>query len=666
MIDSRPTLSSPAEPRRGATLLIIVAVLLLTGLGAALLAYYLLREGGDSSGGQLTALVERKEFVHDVVEAGEVESSENVEVRCEVKSRNSAGVTILDVVPEGTFVRGPHINEQGEEVPGDILVTLDSSGLELEKQQEEIILNNKVAARDQALNLLIAAISALKEYVGEEEFRARFLDELTEKLGDEAEEVLAAIQATNQGESKKGTFHVEEQGYQAELFLAEENLRKAEQYFRYSESLAAQGYVTEQQLKSDEFAVEKAHKDRDAAQTKLDVLRIHTKKKTEKALTGDIYNALSVYRAEKSSVQVQKDRVDEITAQIEKCVIRAPQDGQVVHANERDRRGNDDFVVEPGVAVRERQVLIRLPNSDKMQVEAKISESKISLVEAGMKATVSIDAFDDMTLDGAVTHVNQYPEPTSWFSSTVKEYVTKVQILNPPPELKSGLTAKVRIHAQRIPDARQVPIQSVHRHQGRYYCFVKEEDGWRPQQVSLGASNEKQVVVKDGLEEGQVVAMNPGVLLDDVDLPQLPAAGGEPGEEMLAGDEDASESKYVVQRDVVQRDGPSASEDESGSASRAAQPDAQRRAPGGNPSASGGPGSGAPPSPGAIASAIFSRSDSNNDGKLTEDELPERFRGNFSATDTNGDGGIDRAEMTAAMSKRMQNRRDGGPTGAGE
>ena len=621
-----------ASARSGSVLIIVAVVLVVLAVAVGGLAYYVSQQVSDPSSGGLTAIVERADFIHDVVESGEVESSENIEVRCEVKSRNGAGTTILDVVREGSFVRGPYTNDAGEEVPGEILVTLDSSGLELEKQQEDIILNNKIASRDQALNLLIAAISALKEYTGKEEFDATFLSELTDKLGNDSEEVLAAIQSAGQGETTKGTFHVEEQGFQSELFLAEENFRKAQQYFRYSESLAAQGYVTELQLKSDEFAVEKARKDRDAAQTKLDVLRIHTKKKTQKTLAGDIYNALAVYRAEKNSVQVQEERVTEITEQIRKCIVRAPQDGQVVYANERDRRGGTDFVVEPGVAVRERQVIIRLPNSDKMQIESKVSESKISLVREGMQATVNIDAFDDMTLQGVVTRVNQYPEPSSWFSSTVKEYEANIQILDPPAELKSGLTAKVRIHAQHISDALQVPIQTIHRHQGQYYCFVKTALGWKVQPVVLGASNEKKVVIEEGLSQGDRVAMNPASLLDDVDLPQDAPT-------VEVADPQALESKYSLQSG--ERAKPPAAE---GPKASSPSDQATSQSPGG------------PRDSQAIVSAIFSRSDTNKDGKLAKDELPERFQAGFDETDTNNDNSIDRAEMAAAMAKRMRQR----------
>ena len=632
-------------------IVLVIAALAIAAVG--LLAYFVSRNVSDGATNHLTAVVEQNDFFNDIIESGEVESSDNREVRCEVKSRNGAGTIILEVVPEGTIVQGPDLDAAGEPIPGtgQVLVTLDASGLESEEQQEKIILNNKEASRDQALNLLIAAITALKEYVGEEEFENRFLKELTERLGEDAGEVFAAIDADAQVDSQKGTFHVDEQGFQAELFLAEENLRKAEQYFRYSESLAAQGYVTELQLKSDEFAVEKARKDRDAAQTKLDVLRIHTRKKTEKTLSGDIYNALSVYRAEKSSVKLQEERVQEIREQIANCIIRAPKDGQVVYANQRDHRGNADFLVEPGATVRERQVIIRLPNPQQMQIEAKISESKIAYVKKGMAATVTIDAFDDMSLQGVVTRVNQYPEPSSWYSSSVKEYETEIQIVNPPPELKSGLTAKVRIHAQHIPNAKQVPIQSVYRHQNQHYCFVKNGTAWRAQEVTLGASNEKQVVVQKGLEPGAEVSMNPAGLLEEVELPEITLAA----DEQVAGDEKLA-ARYV-------------NAGAAGSPSERTKSDTQAT----GDESRGGEGQGAPAmNPATIVATMFSKGDANKDGKLSADELPERFRGNFSQTDTNADGGIDRAEMTAALAKRMNNRAGGntagggGPSGAGQ
>ena len=60
--------------------------------------------------------VERSKFEAFVTEPGDIVSSSNVEVRCEVESRGSAGVTIVSLCEEGTEVER-----------GDLLVQFDDS-----------------------------------------------------------------------------------------------------------------------------------------------------------------------------------------------------------------------------------------------------------------------------------------------------------------------------------------------------------------------------------------------------------------------------------------------------------------------------------------------------------------------------------------------------------
>ncbi len=63
--------------------------------------------------------VERSNFEAFVTEPGDITSSSNVEVRCEVKSRGSAGVTIVSLCDEGTEVK-----------KGDLLLQFDDSVLQ--------------------------------------------------------------------------------------------------------------------------------------------------------------------------------------------------------------------------------------------------------------------------------------------------------------------------------------------------------------------------------------------------------------------------------------------------------------------------------------------------------------------------------------------------------
>ena len=78
-----------------------------SGLVAVLLLFsgmVLLWQGNNSDSNSDESLfhpVELGAFIFKVVEPGEVESSSNVDVICEVKSRNSSGTVILEIVPEG-------------------------------------------------------------------------------------------------------------------------------------------------------------------------------------------------------------------------------------------------------------------------------------------------------------------------------------------------------------------------------------------------------------------------------------------------------------------------------------------------------------------------------------------------------------------------------------
>jgi Ca2+-binding EF-hand superfamily protein len=97
---------------------------------------------------------------------------------------------------------------------------------------------------------------------------------------------------------------------------------------------------------------------------------------------------------------------------------------------------------------------------------------------------------------------------------------------------------------------------------------------------------------------------------------------------------------------------------------------ARERSGGGRPGEPGGEGAG-PGGPGGrggdFVGQMMNRMDADKDGKLTGDEIPEFLRGRLTEIDTNGDGGLDKAEMEA-MASRMRERGGaggGGPGGPG-
>src|SRR5690606_30530853 len=98
--------------------------------------------------------VSRGRFDHIVLEQGEIESSSNTEIICEVESRGGAGTAILWVIDEGSRVK-----------KGEKLVELDSSQLETELKQQKIIVSNAQAALSSAEATVKQATIARQEYL---------------------------------------------------------------------------------------------------------------------------------------------------------------------------------------------------------------------------------------------------------------------------------------------------------------------------------------------------------------------------------------------------------------------------------------------------------------------------------------------------------------------
>ena len=554
--------------RRGKAVWIALAVIV--GLGGSVLAYRAMISSSSSEvvTELITDVVRRGPFDHIVLEDGEIESSENQEVACQVKSRAGNGTPILWVIDEGTYVK-----------EGDKVVELDESALQTEVKSQRIVVNTADAT-------VIGSEAQLKQ------------DQIARE------------------EYLKGTYETERKNILSEIALAEQDLRKAELQLGSAERLAAKGTLKPLQIEAENFAVQNARNKLDSARSRLEVLDKYTKEKMLVQFDSNIEKAKAKLDSDRNTLDEEKDKLTELEEQIQYCTITAPAEGQVVHANKFSSRGSSEFVVEAGALARERQVLIVLPDPTKMQVKAKINESRITLVSEGMPCKIRVNAVEGDLL-GQVTKVNKYAEPGSWFSSSVKEYATYIQIINPPPVIRTGMTAEVRIFVEQLKDALQIPVHAIYEHKGSLFTLVKINNKFETRGVKIGASNEKMVTINEGLKEGEVVVLNPRTHIDKMDLPEI---------------EETTERGALEE---IAKNAPPKKE-------------------GAPPNQKPGGGAGGEFSAASMAERAMQSGDKNSDGELSMDEIgqmDERMRESAKAADTNGDGKITKPELISAMAK---------------
>ena len=93
----------------------------------------------------------------------------------------------------------------------------------------------------------------------------------------------------------------------------------------------------------------------------------------------------------------------------------------------------------------------------KMQVDTNVSESDIGGVKLGHAASFTVEAFPDRTFTGEVTQVRQAPQTVQ----NVVTYDVVVSAPNPDLLLMPGMTATIRIVADRRDDVVRVPDQAL-------------------------------------------------------------------------------------------------------------------------------------------------------------------------------------------------------------
>lgn len=551
--------SNARRPRKGAVRwLFALGVVGLMGTAAYTWPKFGFLGGAQAKENWITEPVVKGRLIVSVKEDGEVESASNLELKCEV----AGGSTILWLIEDGKRV------EEGE-----VILRLDESQIDEQLNAQKILYQKALATKIQAEQDYEAAKIAVEEY-------------------------------------DKGTYVMEQQTAEANVKIAMENLRGAENLYNHTQKMFKKGFVTQQQLESDEFGVQRSKLELQSAQTALKVLQDFTRLKMLTQLKSARDAAEARMRSEQAACDLEKSKLEQLETQLEKCTITAPQPGMVIYA-EIPQRGEDPVVSE-GLAVHENQTLIQLPDLSQMQVVVPVHETKVNQIRKGMPARIVIQ---DRQYTGRVVSIASQPSEGSWWSSSeVKQYATTVAIEGEIDNLKPGMTAQVEIFAADLRDVLKVKVSAVVEQRGKFFVWVATPEGPERRPVLLGRTNDKYVAIKDGVVEGEQVLLNPRAVLD----------------EARQGENEEADSTDEIPGEIPQGQSPG---------------DTQKTSPQGKPNApvtNDG-------NDKKRSSFSFSQFDKNGDGKVTKSEAPDRMKQNFDKADSNKDGTVDAAEWAAVM-----------------
>lgn len=516
----------------------------LTGIAGIFALFHFGAKGQATDPGQYAPFtVRRGPLVINVVESGTIKAREQLIIKNEVEGQTS----IITLIPEGTRVR-----------KGDLLVELDASMLVDGQIDQEIQVQNAEAAYINAKETLAVVENQAKSDVDQAKLTVQFAQlDLKKYL--------------------EGEYPNELKTAQNEITLADAELQRAKETLDWSKKLHAENFISQTELQADELTYQRRALELEVAKNNLDLLKEFTYKRnlaqlesdveqakmamerTERKASADVVQAQADLRAKEAEYQRQQDKLKKIEDQIRKTKIYAPADGLVIYytSAEGGWRGNDEPLQE-GRQVREREELIYLPVGNTYMAEVRIHETNVEKLKLGVPAIVKIDALPGKKFLGSVETVAPLPDATSmWMNPDLKVYPTEIHLEETTDPLRTGMSCQAEIVIARYPDALYVPVQAVLRVGGRPTVYVYKAGQLEARPVQVGLDNNRMIHILEGLEEGEMVVLNPPLRsgavderdeeMDDEarelnsrvrsmlesgtqrDLPQAPPAGGEDG-----------------------------------------------------------------------------------------------------------------------------------------
>ena len=150
------------------------------------------------------------------------------------------------------------------------------------------------------------------------------------------------------------------------------------------------------------------------------------------------------------------------------------------------------------------RVVATLPDLTSMLSKTYVNEIDVSKMKSGQKVDITIDAFRQKKYSGTVTFVANIGEKL--LNTNDKVFEVQIKLDGSDPALRPSMTTGNKINVKTLKDAVFIPIECVQAGVDSI-PFVYTKKGIK-QVVLLGESNEKHVLIEQGLEAGTMVYTN--------------------------------------------------------------------------------------------------------------------------------------------------------------
>ena len=470
------------------------------------------------------ATAKRGDLRVTVTEGGSLDSTRKINLRCEL----DGGGTIVELVNEGTYVKGPR---EHQPEAGDTLQILTETYLSLAqppsgkepptplqiKALEESIrrINPEVdwdnLSPGQTIFLPGDLLVKFEDGLLRERIfgQTKSVEDAERDLGNAKKDLalrkIETAEADRQAELNvefaeqdlqkyiEGTAPLARLALKGDIDIAEEEIKRAEDRLVSTKKLRTKGYATDLEVETDELTIQKQNnlitkyrKQMDLlerfdipqttkrCQSKLAQVRVSEMRMIEKS-RAIVENQTETVARRKAGLQAQRDKLELYQVQLIKTEMRAPQDGLVIFARSSSRY--NETYIKLGADIRKGYNVIDLPDVSELMAVVQVHESYVRHLRNGLKAVVKIDSLPEKEFAGVVRLVAPTPDQRRRYYENIAVYDTHVWIEDThnqlPKDLKPGVSARAEIVIAELENVLKIPVQCVTTRRGQKVVQVK-------------------------------------------------------------------------------------------------------------------------------------------------------------------------------------------------
>ncbi|MCS6953008.1 MAG: HlyD family efflux transporter periplasmic adaptor subunit [Bryobacterales bacterium] len=228
-----------------------------------------------------------------------------------------------------------------------------------------------------------------------------------------------------------------------------------------------------------------------------------------KQLQRDLATRQEIQRAEIRILEITRDRHirhrDRHVQDLKRFTFTAPISGMVVM--QTFFRAGEMAQVQLGDQVQPGQTFMKIVDPTSMQVDAEVNQVDAEKLRVGQPATVRLDAFPEVVLEGRVFSIGAMGVRSWRENYYIRTIPVKVRILGTHPRLIPDLSASADVIVDRKENAVLVPLEAVHAEGAERVVYVKRGENFERRVVELAGRNATHAAVASGLRPGEQVAL---------------------------------------------------------------------------------------------------------------------------------------------------------------